>query len=65
MGKLSDQLANFVASYESGTPEKLRVMQLHIDFMDAIRAGRTDLVDHESSNMIIDGLKMAIDMASD
>jgi two-component system chemotaxis response regulator CheY len=65
MGKLADQLANFVTSYESATPEKLRVMQLHIDFMDAIRAGRTDLVDHESSNMIIDGLKMAIDMASD
>ena len=65
MGKLSDQLANFVTSYEAATPEKLRVMQLHLDFMEAIRAGRTDLVGHESSNMIIDGLKMAIDMASD
>ena len=65
MGKLSDQLASFVTSYDSATPEKLRVMQLHLEFMDAIRAGRTDLVGHESSNMIIDGLKMAIDMASD
>ena len=54
-----------MTSYESATPEKLRVMKLHIDFVDAIRTGRTDLVDHESSNMIIDGLKMAIDMASD
>tara|TARA_A100001037_G_scaffold306776_1_gene355351 strand:- start:850 stop:1359 length:510 start_codon:yes stop_codon:yes gene_type:complete len=65
MGKISDQLADFVTSYDTATPEKLRVMQLHLDFMDAIRNGRTDLVSHESSNMIIDGLKMAIDMASD
>lgn len=65
MGKLSDQLASFVTSYDSATPDKLRVMQLHLDFMEAIRAGRTDLVGHEPSNMIIDGLKMAIDMASD
>ena len=28
MGKLSDQLASFVTSYDSATPEKLRVMQL-------------------------------------
>lgn len=65
MGKLAEQLANFVTSYDMATPDKLRVMQMHLDFMDAIRAGRTDLVSHESSNMIIDGLKMVIDLASD
>lgn len=62
---LSGQLSGFVTSLEVPDQQQLAVIQLHLDCMCAVLSGRQDLLSHETRNMILDGLNLAVDLVSE
>jgi|GEM_PF-1058607 two-component system chemotaxis response regulator CheY len=57
---LSAQLIEFTGSSDSMGPLGAHVIRLHMDCVDALRLGGNQLLAHETQNLIVDGLKLAV-----
>lgn len=60
--KLSGLLTGFVGSTDVAGPGQMEVMRLYTDSIHAVLSGRTDLLEHETQNLILDGLSFATDL---
>lgn len=62
---VSNLLDGFVASLGRINQSQMEVIRLHADCLNAVLSGREDLLDHETQNLIVDGLNLAVDLVSD
>ena len=60
---LSSQLSRYAASIATADPDQLEVIRLHADCINAVFSGRDDLLEHETRNLIVDGLNLAMEVA--
>lgn len=62
--KISRQLDHFVASSGAMNAQQLAIVRLHVDCVQAVLTGRSELLAHETQNLIVDGLSFAADLVS-
>ena len=62
---LSKQLIEFTGSPQSMGPLGAHVIRLHMECVDALRLGGAGLLAHETQNLIVDGLKLAVELTSE
>ncbi len=63
--RLTRQLDDFIGDLGPGAGSRMVVAQLHLDCLRAVLSGRPDLLDHETQNLIVDGLSFAADLVAE
>jgi two-component system, chemotaxis family, chemotaxis protein CheY len=62
--KLSEQLNFLIETLDTVDTRQLRVIQLHVKSLKAALSCRQELFEHETQNLIVDGLNLASDLVT-
>ena len=62
---LSAQLIEYTGSSQSMGPLGAHVIRLHMECVDALRLGGAGFLAHETQNLIVDGLKLAVNLTAE